>query len=229
MTNPVELIGVSAGFTAHEVECLVRTAAELWAAAGHPAHGLSARQQELAERAHARLADNAEGRESREVPGAGTAFTISAPDLEPFSIDNGAFHRWIAAADDWEHSAPHSLREGPAGDLADLIRSAIDHAVLAGDPRLELQINGDDNPYHDAGFYVLLSNANDDHSLAAITSGWTELTYPHDENPSLARTVRFHLEHVCGEANWLLAYIRNSSTNTTPERASDPSSRTPLT
>ncbi|MEU7631773.1 hypothetical protein AB0C34_17545 [Nocardia sp. NPDC049220] len=45
--------------------------------------------------------------------------------------------------------------------------------------------------------------------LVGITSGWSELSFPVDENAPLADAARFHLDQVCSMANRLLSDIRS--------------------
>lgn len=56
-----EAAGISARFDADEIECLVRTCAELWASAGDPHDDLSERQREMAQRALTALSAELEG------------------------------------------------------------------------------------------------------------------------------------------------------------------------
>lgn len=208
MPKLLTLTGISAEFTADEIECLVRTAAELWTATGDPNDDLSTRQKELAERAHTVQMSEDAGEGARDTPTVGAAFLISPNDLEPFTINEDAFESWTANADQWDHSLPRRCGEAPENDLANLILDAVDNFVLTGDPRLELQVNGDDDAYDSTGFYVLLHNTNAHPRLVGITTDRTELAYPAQESLSLADAARFHLEQVCSKANWLLSYIR---------------------
>lgn len=49
--------GLAKHFTAEETECLIRTAAELYASAGDPDDVLSTYQRDLAQRAHELMSD----------------------------------------------------------------------------------------------------------------------------------------------------------------------------
>lgn len=136
-------------------------------------------------------------------------FTIAQDNLIPFAIDEAALRKWIARSDDWEGWLPRRTAETPGHDLSALVQNALDYQVLTGDPRLDLQVNGDDDS-DGAGCYVLLHNTHGNQRFIGITPGWSELDFPADENTPLTDAARFHLDQICAIANSLLSDIRTS-------------------
>ncbi|MGN2642305.1 hypothetical protein ACTD5D_40280 [Nocardia takedensis] len=144
------------------------------------------------------------------------AFVVVHDNPTPFTIDEAAFARWISRCEEWEGWLPERAAEAPGNDLSSLVHHARDHHVLIGDPRLALQVNGDDD-IDTSGCYVLLHNTFGTQRLVGITSGWSELTFP-EENTPFAEAARFHLEQVRDIANWLLCDIRTPPEQQPPPR-----------
>ncbi|SFQ31851.1 hypothetical protein [Amycolatopsis rubida] len=137
------------------------------------------------------------------------AFVVAYDDPIPFAVDEAAFELWISRSDEWEGRLPDRAAEAPGHDLSDLLYDALARNVLTGDPRVELQVIGDDDS-DSAGYHVVLHNKHGDQRLVGITSGWSELDFPADENKPLSDAARFHLDQVCTVANFLLAALGTS-------------------
>ncbi|WP_069164559.1 hypothetical protein [Nocardia altamirensis] len=134
-------------------------------------------------------------------------FTVTVPaDLGEFAIDEDAFARWVVTADidtidDLDALLPRLTREAPGEDLAELITAARNRQVLTGDPRLHLQLLGDD-AHDDTGYHILIRNNGAHQRLLAVTSGSKPLDYP--DTTDTAAAMRHYLTIVCTNANALL-------------------------
>ncbi|MGV9836647.1 hypothetical protein ACWDUL_21000 [Nocardia niigatensis] len=209
MPKPVMLTGVSAEFTADEIECLVRGYAELWATTGDPNDVLSAYQKEIVERAlnHYRNEDQAAPALLEAVPATpNAAFVVAHNDPIPFTVDEDAFKRWLAESEEdvmtW---TPTSYSDEPASDLVALIDSAVASGVLIGDLRLTLLLDAW-NTRKDPGFTLMLQNNAGDQENVAVTTGFTALCYA-DSALTTAEAARHHLDGVAEIANGLLHLI----------------------
>jgi hypothetical protein len=138
---------------------------------------------------------------------ASPTFVVIHDNPVPFSVDEAAFEQWLARSEQWDFWLPDRTAEAPSRDLSGLVEDALEHQVLVGDPRLELQINGDDDS-ESTGYCVLLHNKHGSQRLVGITSGWSDLDFPVDKDTSLADAARFHLDEVRNRANWLLSEIQ---------------------
>ncbi|ATY17141.1 hypothetical protein CU254_41940 (plasmid) [Amycolatopsis sp. AA4] len=137
------------------------------------------------------------------------AFVVAQDDPIPFAVDEAALTQWVSRPEDWEGRLPDRAAEAPGDDLSVLVCDALAQHVLTGDPRIDLQVIGDDDS-DSAGYRVVLHNKHGDQRLVGITSGWSELDFPADENTALAEAARFHVDQVCTAANSVLAELETS-------------------
>ncbi|WP_216916802.1 hypothetical protein [Nocardia noduli] len=192
-------------FSSEEVEALVCTAAELWAATSDPHDILSAYQKDLVTRAHELLTDDAPD-DTAERGAPETAIVIAHHDPAPFAVDEPAFARWLAA----DHDRVEGLLPGrhdrmSASDLVVFFDAAREADAFTADPRLDLLLDPNDPPGL-PGFTLMLRNHRGSHSELGVTTGFTELLFP-DTEVSTGTGARFHLEHIIGVANSVLCLV----------------------
>lgn len=133
------------------------------------------------------------------------AFRITfACPVTPFAINEEAFGRWCAEIDpdDADCLLPHRNNESPSSDLYRLITEAEEAGALTSDPRLELQVFGDEDA-DGSGFWVSVANRAPGHGTVALSAGWAQLHYTEQgtDFPTAART---QIEHVISQANSVL-------------------------
>ncbi|MGW4367007.1 hypothetical protein ACWEKT_15300 [Nocardia takedensis] len=212
------MVSLDTLFSPAEIDCLARTAAELWARTGDPHDILSTRQKELLAAAHSLLTEH----DTAENDAPGTAFVITGHDPVPFAIDETAFARWLALhGDHVEALLPSRHDAQPASDLVALFEAACAADVLTEDPRLELLI--DHHNAGPAGFTLMLRNYRDEQDSVGLTLGFTEMLFTGPEL-STAASARSHLEQILGVANDLLHLITGKAPTVEP-----PESPTPTT
>lgn len=140
--------------------------------------------------------------------GAGDIGVVVArmPGVEPFRIIDEAFSKWVEdLGEDLESDLPNPAEFGAGVELARLVTSAQEAGVLAGDPRLNVAVNGDDEYGPDGvdGYYVLVDNQSAGYPKTSLTSGWKEVCGP-IEGTAASDAARFYLDMVCDEANTVL-------------------------
>jgi hypothetical protein len=125
----------------------------------------------------------------------------TAAGLRQFAINEAAFDRWVAAkGDELEFEIPNRRDDSPGGRVADLFYEALQGAVVDGDPRIEVNVYGDDD-WETSGYHVVVRNRSGDQCRVGITAGWTELPWVDKLDLSPRDQARAYLQDICGVAN----------------------------
>ncbi|WP_255786114.1 hypothetical protein [Mycobacteroides abscessus] len=137
------------------------------------------------------------------------AYTVHGvgPTLALFTVNEDALRGWIdSKSGELDGEIPDLQSEAAGAQLAEFFDNADQSGVIQGDPRLSLDVNGEDDS-DGPGFYAMLHNEHGSQRLFGLTTGWTSFRPAETATPEAALD---YLHDICDAANRLIWWIQGS-------------------